>query len=277
MTAHDGKVELAQGTIRYRRIGAGEPLVFVHGLLVDGRLWDGVAERLASRFDCILPDWPMGSHVAPMRESADLAPPGLAALVGDLIGALGLERATLVGNDSGGAVCQIVAAHHRDRVERLVLTNCDTFEHFPPFPFSLMRPVARMPGGMSMLSAPFRLGPVARTTYGLLVERPIDPALVDSWLEPSLGDPAIRRDARKLIVGAHKRQTLDAAERLRGFDRPALLVWGTKDRFFKPDHARRLAAVLGGAPVIEIDGARTFAPLDAPDAVADAIAAHLDS
>jgi pimeloyl-ACP methyl ester carboxylesterase len=242
---------------------------------VDGRLWDGVAERLAARFDCIVPDWPMGSHVVAMEDAADLSPPGQAALVAELIGALGLERAIVVGNDSGGAVSQILAAHHPERVERLILTNCDTFEHFPPFPFNLMRPVARLPGGMAALSAPFRLGPMARATYGLLVERPLDPALVDAWLEPSLRDPAIRRDARKLIVGAHKRHTLDAAERLRGFDRPALFVWGAQDRFFKLDHARRLAAVLGDPPVVEIEGARTFVPLDRPDAVADAIAAHL--
>lgn len=275
VAAHD-TVELSRGPVRYRRLGEGEPLVFVHGLLVDGRLWDGVAERLASRFTCIVPDWPMGSHVLAMDESADLSPPGQAALVAELIGALGLERATVVGNDSGGAVSQIVAAHHPERVARLVLTNCDTFEHFPPFPFNLMRPLARLPGGMTALSAPFRLGPVGRATYGVLVKRPLDPALVDSWLEPSLRDPAIRRDARKLIAGAHKRQTLDAAERLRDFDRPALFVWGTEDRFFKLDHARRLSAVLGDAPVVEIEGARTFVPLDRPDAVAEALERHLD-
>jgi pimeloyl-ACP methyl ester carboxylesterase len=269
-------IRLDQGPVRYRRIGAGDPIVFVHGLLVDGRLWNGVAERLATRFDCIVPDWPMGSHVMPMRESADLSPPGQAQLVADLIGALGLDRATVVGNDTGGAVAQIVAAHHPERVARLVLTNCDTFEHFPPFPFSLMPPVARLPGGMTALSAPFRLGPVRRATYGLLVERPLDPALVDSWLEPSLRDRAILRDARKLVAGAHNRQTLDAAERLRGFDRPALLAWGMEDRFFKLDHARRLATVIGAAPVVEIDGGRTFVPLDRPDAVAAAIDGHFD-
>jgi pimeloyl-ACP methyl ester carboxylesterase len=271
MTASDDTIELAPGPVRYRRFGAGEPIVFVHGLLVDGRLWSGVAERLSSRFECIVPDWPMGSHVAAMREAADLSPPGQAALVAELIGALGLERATLVGNDSGGAVAQIVAANHSDRVERLVLTNCDTFEHFPPFPFNLMRPLARMPGGMTALAAPFRVGPLARATYGLLMQRPVDPDLVESWLAPGLRDPAIRRDGRKLIVGAHKRHTLDAAERLRGFDRPALFVWGTGDPFFKLDHARRLSTVLGGAPVVEVDGAKTFVPFDRPDAVAEAI------
>jgi pimeloyl-ACP methyl ester carboxylesterase len=74
-----------------------------------------------------VPDWPMGSHVIPMNRDADLSPPGQAKLVADLIEALGLERATIVGNDTGGAVSQLVATRHPDVVDRLVLTNCDSW------------------------------------------------------------------------------------------------------------------------------------------------------
>jgi pimeloyl-ACP methyl ester carboxylesterase len=186
---------------------------------------------------------------------------------------LALDRVTLVGNDSGGAISQMVAADHGGFLDRLVLTNCDTFEHFPPFPFSLMGPIARLPGGMSLLTPPFRLGPMRRATYATLAREPLDPELVDSWVEPGLEDAAIRRDARKLIAGAHKSQTLAAAEKLATFSRPTLLPWGTEDRFFKVAHAERLAAVIPDARVEPIEGAGTFVSLDRPERLAAAIGA----
>jgi pimeloyl-ACP methyl ester carboxylesterase len=265
-------VEVPQGRVRYRALGSGDPILFVHGYLVDGRIWDGVAERLASDFTCILPDWPLGSHRIPMNPDADLSPPGVVATIVGLLDALGLERVTVVGNDSGGALSQILTAEHPDRVERLVLTNSDTYEHFPPFPFNLMGSVARIPGGMTALAAPFRIGAVSRATYGLFAERKIEPELVRSWLEPALKDPEIKRDTRKFTIGVNKRYTLAAAERLRGFERPVLFAWGTEDRFFKLSHAERLAEALPDARIVEIADARTFVQLDRPDAVAEAIA-----
>ena len=74
------EIELPAGRIRYREAGPGKPVVFVHGYLVDGRLWDGVVDRLADRFRCIAPDWPMGAQQIAMNPDADLSPPGVAAI-----------------------------------------------------------------------------------------------------------------------------------------------------------------------------------------------------
>jgi pimeloyl-ACP methyl ester carboxylesterase len=132
-SGHVGKqVELPAGTVRYREAGEGRPIVFVHGYLVDGRLWDGVVERLSDRFRCIAPDWPIGAQRIAMKPDADLSPPGIADLIDDFLAALGLEDVTIVGNDSGGAISQVLATRHPERVGRLVLTNCDTHENFPP-------------------------------------------------------------------------------------------------------------------------------------------------
>lgn len=265
-------LDLSAGPIRYRDVGSGEPLLFVHGLLVDGRLWDGVAEALSDRFRCIVPDWPMGSHRLAMNPDADLAPPAVAELIVEFIDGLGLERVTLVGNDSGGAVSQIATASHPDRVERLILTNCDTLEHFPPAPFNVMPLIARVPGGMTALAAPFRIGAVARFTYGLFVKHPIAPDLVASWLEPAFTDKAIRRDGGKFTAGANKRHTLAAAEKLRSFERPVRFVWAPEDRFFKLAHAERLAGMVPDSKIVEVADARTFVPLDQPTRVAEAVA-----
>ncbi len=265
-------VDTPQGPIACRELGEGSPIVFVHGLLVDSQLWDGVAERLSADHRCVLADWPMGSHRLAMNEDADLTPPGLARIITQLMDSLGIESATIVGNDTGGAVSQILAANHPERVERLVLTNCDTFEHFPPFPFNLMPKLARLPGGLSLLQAPQRFATVRRRSFAPLVQKPLSQELVDSWLEPAGSDPAIRRDLRKILSGIHKRHTLEAAEKLREFERPVRFAWGTDDRFFKRAHADRLAALVPDGRIEDIPGGRTFVPLDEPARVAELVA-----
>jgi pimeloyl-ACP methyl ester carboxylesterase len=266
------QVELPQGPIVYRDLGEGEPLLFVHGLLVDGRLWSDVPDRLSSQFRCLVPDWPMGSHRLALNEDADLSPPGMAAIIAAFCDSLGLERVTVVGNDTGGAISQIFTGIHPDRVERLLLTNCDMLDVFPPFPFNFMPPLARLPGGMAAMAVPFRIGAVRRATYDMLVKHPIAPELPDSWLEPVSTDPAIKRDAAKFTGGVHKRHTLEAAERLRSFERPVRFMWAPEDRFFKLAKAQQLAAMVPDSRIETVDDAKTFVPLDQPQRVAELIA-----
>src|SRR3954452_15701243 len=140
-----GEVETPNGTVVYQERGEGDPLVFVHGFLVDSTLWRKVVPLLAADARCITPDWPLGSHRKALKPDADLTPTGLADHIVATLDALGIERATLVGNDSGGALSQITAARHPDRVARLVLTNCDAFDNFPPKAFRYLRLVAKTP------------------------------------------------------------------------------------------------------------------------------------
>src|SRR5262249_37104928 len=126
------RVELPQGPVRYRESGTGDPIVFVHGLLVDGELWRDVASRLQDDYRVIVPDLPLGSQEEALPPGAALSPPGLARIVADFLEALDLRDVTLVGNDTGGAICQLVVTEHPERVKRLVLTPCDAYEEFPP-------------------------------------------------------------------------------------------------------------------------------------------------
>jgi pimeloyl-ACP methyl ester carboxylesterase len=275
MTSEHLTVELSQGPIRYRDHGEGEPIVFVHGFLVDGRLWEDAVQRLSGSFRCVVPDWPMGSHRAPMHPHADLSPPGVAKLIADFIAALDLDRVTIVGNDSGGAISQILVTRHPERIARLVLTNCDSFDNFPPFPFNAMPPLARLPGGMTAMALPFRVGPIRRATYGLFAKRPIPPELVDDWLAPSLRDAEIKRDARKFTLGINKRHTLEAAEKFGELEMPVLLAWAPEDRFFKLSDAQRLARAIPDSRLETITDAKTFVALDRPELLAELIAAFV--
>ena len=245
--------ELAAGPVAYRDLGEGDPIVFVHGLLVDGRLWEGAAAELSRTHRCIVPDWPMGSHRLAMKPDADLTPTGMAAIVVSLLDELGIERATIVGNDSGGAISQVLTAHHPDRVERLILTNCDMFEHFPPFPFNAMPPIARLPGGMTRprRAVPDRRDRPARVRAARQApDRPGARRSRGSSRRSTTRD--VKRDTAKFTAGIHKRYTLEAAERLKSFERPVRFAWATEDRFFKLSQAERLAAIVPDARIEKV-------------------------
>jgi pimeloyl-ACP methyl ester carboxylesterase len=239
------ELALPQGTVRYREDGSGPAIVFVHGALVDGRLWEPVVERLRGRARCIVPDLPLGSHAIPMSPDADLSPHGLAALVGAFLEALDLHDVTLVGNDTGGAICQVVAVEHPERLGRLVLTDCDAFEDFPPKAFRPLVAAAKVPGALTAMLAPLRLSAPRRLplAYGWLTKRPVPRDVMDGWILRCLDDAGVMRDLRKVLSALEPAVLLDNAPKLRGFDKPVLLAWAREDRFFKPEHARRLAAI----------------------------------
>jgi pimeloyl-ACP methyl ester carboxylesterase len=268
------EAKLSQGTISYRESGEGPPIVFAHGLLVDGRLWRKVTPLLEDRFRCIVPDLPLGSHRSPMAPDSDLSPTGLARIVADFLEALGLQDVVLVANDTGGAISQVTAANHSERIGRLLLTNCDAFENFLPPAFRPMQWAARVPPVLTGLLQGMRFAPMRRlpNAYGWLIKHDFDSAPTRDWVEPFLSNREIRRDTVKVLRGIHPRYTLEAAEKLRGFDRPTLLAWAVEDRFFKLSFAERLADTINGATLEKIEDSYTFVSEDQPERLAELIA-----
>lgn len=259
-------IELTQGSIAYREDGEGPPIVLLHGLLVNGRLWRKVVPVLAPNARVVVPELPFGSHTTPMKPGADLTPTGIAALVAELLEKLDLDDVTLVGCDTGGAIAQLVAADHPARIGRLVLTNCDAFDNFPPKLFKGLLAAARIPGALAAFGLAFRFKPLWRTPigFGLLTKRPIEERVVRSWLAP--GQRAeIRRDVAKALRGVDPAQTLRAADALRSFDKPVLLAWADEDRLFPVEHAHRLAALVPDGRVELIPDSYTFTPEDQPE------------
>jgi pimeloyl-ACP methyl ester carboxylesterase len=268
---------LRAGRIHYREAGEGPAVVFVHGFGVNGTLWDPVAGRIAPHARCILPDWPLGSHPEAMRADADLSPAGVARLISEFLAALDLDDVTVVGNDSGGAVCQILVTEHPERIGGLVLTNCDCFENFPPAEFKAMVTLMKVPGFAALLANSLRIRAVRRSrrVYGALTEKPLDDGLLLGWTRPQVADRGVRRDAARFGAQADNRLTIRAAERMPELDIPALLVWGTADPFFPVAHARRLAELIPDSRLVELPGARTFVSLDRPGEVAREVAAFV--
>ena len=268
---------LDHAKIEYRVLGPAEsahpPVLFVHGILVDHRLWLNVAEELARRgFRCILPDWPLGSHTTPIEDGADLSPRGVATMIRDLIIALDLADVTLVGSDTGGGLCQLTIDAYPDHVGRVVLTNCDAFDKFPPFPFDVVFALLRGPASIKTMFATMRPTALRHSPlgFGLLIRNP-DPALTASWLRPCSTDSRICRDLATLLRHVGATDLIDVAGRLPRFTKPVTLVWGQADRCFTPALGRRLAAQFPDSTLIEVPGARTFVALDDPAAVVGAI------
>jgi len=222
---------------------------------------------------CIVPDWPLGSHVAPIDPDADLSPPGLARIIADFTAALDLGPVTLVGNDTGGAICQLVATRHPDRLARLVLTNCDAYQNFLPPMFRPLQVIARIPGAVWPIAQSMRLTALrhAPNAFGWLSKHGPDPEITRAWIEPSLNSREVRRDVAKFLRGISSSYTLEAAERLPEFDRPTLIAWAPEDRFFKFDYAERLAAAIPNVRLERIDDSWTYVSEDQPERVAELI------
>lgn len=288
-TVHDpaissAVVDLPQASLAYRVAGPASgapdstrpPVVFVHGLLVDARLWDPVAARLAEQgVRSYAPTLPLGSHQSPLKPGTDLSPAGIAGLVLAFIEALGLRDVILVGNDTGGAICQLVLGGDTSRIGGAVLTNCDAFGAFPPLTlaplFSLLRH-PRLVAGLvpTFRSKAIRHGPLA---YGPLA-RTLDPALTSEWVAP-MSSPGIRHDVAAFTRQVHSRVLLDATSRFGQFEGPVRVLWGDGDLMFRVALGRRLSSAFPRGTFTTVPGGRTFLPLDHPGLVADEVIAAM--
>lgn len=267
-----------QGPVHYREYGPadGLPVLFVHGILVNGRLYEEVIPRLDPRLRCLVPDWPLGAHPAPMAEGADLSVQGVVGLIAEFLDRLQLERVVLVGSDSGGALVQLFAAAHPERVQAIVLGPSDAFEVWLPWIFKPLEWAAFMPGALWVISRlmrwpRFRRLPLA---FGWLTAR-VDPARAEAFALPWSRSSGLRRDLGQFLRDLGPRHTLGAAPQLARVTAPVHLVWAAGDRLFPTELGRRLAAAFKNATFEEVADSRSLVPLDQPERFALAIEGHL--
>lgn len=268
---------LSAGPIEYQDTGGDGPVVvLMPGLAMDASLFGEVVTDLGRDHRCIVPTLPLGSHRKPMHADADLSPRGIARLQAELLDALNLHDVTLVGSDSG--LFQFTAAEHPERIARLVITACEAFENFPPgLPGKNLVMSAKLPGGLAIAAGSLRMGFVRRSpiAFGWMAKRPIPRDVLDSWLEPVINSKASRNDLGKYLRSARKGDMMAAAEGLRNFDRPTLVVWGKDDRVMPPKHGRRFVDLIANAELVELDDCGTLIPLDQPEALAEHVRAFV--
>src|ERR1700722_7067732 len=270
-------IELSSGVIEYTDTGGSGPvLVLLHGLMMDASLWDGTIAELSSDHRCVAPTLPLGAHRHPMRPDADLSLPGIARLVAEFMERLELDDVTLVGNDTGGALVQLLMAGDLSlALGRVVLVSCDAFDNFPPglTGKTLVAAGRLAPGPFGLFMQQLRLRPVRRLpiAFGWLTKR--GDAVTARWLRPVLTQAGIRRDTVRVLraVAAHRGLLVTAAEGLPEFKHPALVVWAREDRVMPPEHGARLAALLPEGRLVEVEDSYTLIPLDQPDRLAEII------
>ena len=260
--------------IAYIDAGSGPVVLFVHGVYVTGALWNDVVDELGDGFRCIVPTWPLGAHSTPSR-GADLGAEAAARRILHFAEALDLRDVNVVANDTGGGLVLAALGDptlDTSRIGRLVLTNCDSYEHFPPGSFAqivklcafspriggaILRLLATGPGQSFFLKAVCRHAPSPER------QREIFGAFATST--------DARRDAVRFTASLDPALTLRAAPAIEAFDKPVTLAWGVEDQLFPLAHGRRLQGAFPHAELIEIPDSSTYVMLDAPQQVADAI------
>jgi pimeloyl-ACP methyl ester carboxylesterase len=266
-------VSVAAGPIDYQDTGGDGPvLVFGHGLLMDGRQWRKVLP-IMSEFRCITTTLPLGAHVKPMNDNADLTETGVAHILADFLDALDLDDVTLVLNDWGGG--QFVISEGRDeRVGRMVLASCTAFDNYPPEPARPAALLCRMPGGGWLLTRMLgtRFFRRSHRAYGALSREGIPDDLYDEWFRPAVENRLIRRDLIKFAIGApSRRRLLEMSDRMARFDRPVLVIWAREDKLMPLGHADRLVRLFPRATKLIVEDSWTLIPEDQPAVLAEAL------
>ncbi|ADJ46723.1 hydrolase [Amycolatopsis mediterranei S699] len=263
-----GRVSTASGDVSYTDVGEGPVALFVHGVGTNNLLWRKVMTELAGERRCVAPDLP-GHGASPVTPAQDLSLNGLARLLEDFCESLELGTVDLVANDTGGAVAQVFAAHHPDRVRTLTLTNCDTRGNLPPESF---RPVVELAerGKLAPLLVQLAADPERARTAALGggYEHPeqLSDEVLAAFVRPVGGTLEAAREFERLLTSV-RGEELDAIEPLlKEFRVPTLLVWGTGDPNFGVEWAYRFRdAVPGVTEVVEVPGAKLFFPDERPE------------
>jgi pimeloyl-ACP methyl ester carboxylesterase len=252
------------------------PALFVHGVLTSADLWRHVIAPASAGRRCIAVDLP-GHGSSPLAPDQDVSISAFADLLDSLCEALELEAVDLVGNDTGGAVCQVFAARHPERVRTLTLTNCDTIGNLPPAPFAPVVELARRGEFAERFVRVASDRERARARgLGPGYERPdeIEDATIDAFLSPFRTIEGAR--ALERVIAALDDSALVASQRqLAALAAPTLIVWGTADEFFSVDEAYRLRDLIGApCEVVELDGAKLFFPDERADELVPILQRH---
>jgi pimeloyl-ACP methyl ester carboxylesterase len=270
----DARVVVDGAAISYGDVGSGPSVVFVHGVYVTGALWDDVAARLAGEHRCITPTWPFGAQCEPVGD-IDFGVAASGRRIIKLLEALDLSDVTLVANDTGGGVLLSALADSTlpwDRVSRLVFTNCDSFEHFPPSGFAPIVRLCRL--STTVGAAALRLlatGPGQVRFVSMVTRHPVDPARRPALFGGFVSSASVRREAARFTAGLHPRHTLAATAAIGAWPKPVLIAWGESDKLFPMSHGCRLADAFPHATLHTIADSSTYVMLDQADETSGAI------
>lgn len=258
------QVETTSGRISYRECGHGPVALFVHGVLLNSHLWRHQLAELADVRRCIALDL-LGHGDTEIAPYQDVSVTANAQMLKEFLDALKIDHIDLVGNDSGGGICQIFAALYPERIRSLTLTNCDTHDNWPPEAFQpflamaanggLRRTLEAMLSDKSVYRSPDALGPAYEDPKRLSDED------IEEYLRPFLKTEQRTRDLQRFLAAFDNKHTLAIEDRLKSLQTPTLIVWGTDDVYFDVKWSHWLANNIPGTRRrVEFKDARIFFP-----------------
>ncbi len=271
-------VDTSSGRISFIEQGHGPAALFVHGVPLNGYHWRHALRGLGEMRRCLAPDL-MGLGHSEVGPDQPLDFEAQARMLLQFLDALGIETVDLVGNDSGGAVAQILATSAPGRIRSLTLTNCDTHDNWPPEAFMPIVNLGKAGHFGHALAGLLANPQAARSPQGMGVGFEFPERLTDEvlavYLTPVTATEERRRQVSRYVALQDCAQTVRIEERLKVFDKPTLIVWGDSDVFFPTPWARWLADTIPGTRKVDIlNGAKLFFPEERPDVFCGLVRDH---
>jgi pimeloyl-ACP methyl ester carboxylesterase len=263
-------VDTASGRISYAEAGSGPVALFVHGVLMNKHLWRHQLGGLADIRRCIAVDL-LAHGDTEIGSDQDVSVTANARMLTEVLDALQVDQADVVGNDSGGGISQIFAALNPGRVRTLTLTDCDTHDNWPPEAFKPFVAMAAAGGLSDALNAMLTDKSVYRSpgALGPAYERPetASDADIETYLRPFVRTAQRTHDLERFLAAFDNTHTRAVEPGLRQLNAPTLIAWGTDDVYFPVKWAHWLSDTIPGAgKPVELDGARLFFPEERPEA-----------
>src|ERR1700722_10235833 len=261
-------VQTPSGRLAYAEVGSGPVALVVHGVLLNKHLWRHQLAELSDIRRCIAVDLLAhgDSEIAPDQ---DVTVTDNANMLKEVLDALKIDKADVIGNDSGGGIVQIFAANNPHRIRSMTLTDCDTHDNWPPEAFRPFVEMTRSGGLRETLSAMLNDKNIYRSQQALgpAYEHPekVSDEDIETYLRPFFRSEQRIRDLERFVVAFDNKHTLAVESRLRQLRAPTLIVWATDDVYFPVKWADWLAETIPGAKKpVKLEGARLFFPEERP-------------
>jgi pimeloyl-ACP methyl ester carboxylesterase len=264
------KVQTPSGLINYVEQGTGPVALFVHGVLLNSYLWRYQQEALSDMRRTIAVDL-FAHNDTEIADNQDVSVAANAKMLYEFLDALGIDKADVVGNDSGGGISQIFSALYPERVRSLTLTNCDTHDNWPPEAFRPFVAMVKAGGLRGTLEAMLKDKSIYRSpeALGPAYEHPerVTDETIEMYLRPFVATPKRTRDLERFVEAFDNKYTVAVEPKLKQLDAPTLIVWGTDDVYFDVKWSHWLAETIPGTKRrVEFKGARIFFPEERPEA-----------
>jgi len=256
--------------IQYIDEGKGIPILFIHGTLSNSNTWRKVIPELSKKYRCIAIDLPIGSHFVPMSDHVNLSPIGIANIIKEFVQYLNIDKVIIVANDTGGAYAQIFASIYPENIEKLILSNCEAMDVFPPSKFKYLIEAVKIPGFTYLLSKAFKIKSLLTSNLmmGLLSHQLTNDELSEFYLKSFIENKKVRKNFASNAKKWSPKYTIEAAEKLKLVVFPVLILWGEDDnKLFPLKLGQKLKSIFKNSQLIIIPKAKTYVQEDQPEII----------